>query len=102
MARTDGTVTFAEGLRAALEADPPRRRKAKRLYQLLDAKPSKKKERRLRVLERCVQAHLEDGLEMTLVTGPLGIDWSQVDWMKVLDIVLKIAMVLLPLLLLFI
>lgn len=97
--------TFEQALREQLEQSPKRRFRGKRLLALLDAPPSDRRTRVLARLERYAVARLEDdGVTVPVVqyTDPDGTvaegrDWSQVDWAKVFEIVLKFLLVLLPL-----
>lgn len=86
-------MTFEEALGEQLRAKKRLTFWEKRLLKLIDARPSK---RRTRVLER-LRAHAATALEIK--GDPAAIDWSKIDWAKVLDFVLKIILALLPLLL---
>jgi hypothetical protein len=98
--------TFAEAFREHLTAEPTLKRRGKRLLAIIDGPPSKRRTRQLDRMERHAVAALDDkhlarlGIKATaLAGGGLGIDWSQVDWGKVLQTILEILMKILPLLL---
>lgn len=84
-------MTFEQSLRAAIQADPARRRRARRIQEVLDMRPGRRRQRVLDRMARHAAAALGE--------EPSAIDWSQVDWAKVFDLILKVLLALLPLLL---
>src|SRR5690349_23994177 len=85
--------TFEGALRAQLAARPPGKGLwARRLQQLLDAKPSRRRSRILARLESHARAYLV-GEGLASATG--AIDWSSIPWDKVLDFVLKLLLAIL-------
>ena len=95
-------TTFEVSLRAALEADPPQRRKAKRMQRILDAGPSRRRARQLQAWEDHVRVHLAAGHATRVRALGDKFDWSSIDWKKWLGLAIKIGLALLPLLLMFI
>jgi hypothetical protein len=88
--------TFETALKAAVASRPPRKGFwAKRLQKLLDAPPSERRTKILARLERHVRAELVE--QSVAGADSVGFDWASVDWAKVLDIVLKLVLLLLPL-----
>ncbi len=79
-------MTFEQALREQCEATDARRRKAKRILAVLDAAPSKRRTRRLDRMQR----HVEVELGMNIA------DWSDIDWPKLFDTILKLLLALLP------
>ena len=65
--------SFATALRTNLEASPKLSRRGERILELLKARPSKMKERRLARMENHARIHL--GLPMIGA-----IDWAKIDW----------------------
>ena len=84
-------MTFEQALREQCEKTTDRKRRSKRILAVLNSKPSK---RRTRQLERMEQ-HAKVELEMT---WRVNIDWSEIDWSKVFETILKLLLALLPLL----
>jgi hypothetical protein len=90
--------SFEGSLRVHLEkAGPEKKRQTRKLRELLDSPPSRRRTRLLERLERHTIAHLQ-------AEGKLGneatfgaIDWSTVDWNKILDFVMKLLTMLIPL-----
>ena len=88
-------VSFETALRAKLEADPKRSRRARRVLEILDSRPSRRRTRRINAMENHAIAVLKtEGLKPAAA-----IDWSKVDWAKVIDKILDILIQLLPILL---
>lgn len=81
--------TFETALRESLEAQPQQSRRARRLLDVLNSRPSRRRERVLARLESHARAE----------TGFRGKDWSAIDWPSVLKTLLDILLKLLPLLL---
>jgi hypothetical protein len=82
--------TFEQALRENLEAQPKQRRRARRLLEALDARPSRRRDRMLARMEAHARAE----------TGFKGKDWGAVDWKTILGSLLEMLLKLLPLLLL--
>ena len=80
-------TSFEHNLRQQLEADPKLRRRGLRILAVLNERPSKRRTRRVARMEAHSAAHL--GL-----TG--AIDWSKIDWQKVVMAVLQMLLALLP------
>lgn len=79
--------TFEAALRQNLQAQPKQGRRAKRLLEVLDQRPSR---RRTRILER-LELHSRVELDFE------GEDWSAVDWPTMLKTILDLILRLLPL-----
>ena len=87
-------MTFLEALREQVEVRKSRR--GRLLLRRLDAMTPA---RRARVLVR-MEAHARTHLVAAGMASATGvIDWSSIDWSKVLDVILKILMAILPFLL---
>ena len=85
-------MTFEQALREQCEKTSDRKRRAKRILAVLDSRPSKRRTRRLERMERHAAAELgRDASEIG--------DWSEIDWSKVFEMILKVLLTLLPLLL---
>ena len=82
-------LTFEEALRDNLLAQPTQRRRAKKLLELLDGYPSRRRTRTLDRLERHARASTEFR----------GADWGALDWSSVLKTLLDLLLKILPLLL---
>lgn len=83
-------VQFADGLRSQVAGRKDKW--SKRVLAILDAKPSLA---RTLFLNR-MEAHARVALGLG---SREGIDWSQIDWSKILDFLLKLAAIILPLIL---
>ena len=91
------STDFEFNLRKHLEANPSRKRRAKRILAILDSKPSRRRTRRIEAMEKHVEAQLAASGRMKYwVDMP---DWSAIDWAKLIDIILKLLLALLPFLL---
>ena len=88
-------IAFEHNLRAQLEAEPKLRRKAARILAILNARPSKRRTRQITRWEAHAAAELQLNDEI-----PVGsrIDWSSVDWMKWLGIIVSVILALLTIL----
>ena len=84
-------ATFAVGLSDHLASKPKLTLLERRLKRLLDAKPSKRRTVILAILEGRARDRLGLG-------DKVGIDWSKIDWAKVLDFLLKLLAIIAPLL----
>src|SRR5690348_16790591 len=83
---------FGLMLQSQLEAKQDRSASDNQILGILQAPDSHQKERRVRRMERHVRRHLG-------FTDTEQIDWSSIDWSKVLSVVLQLLAALLPLLL---
>ena len=81
--------TFEEALRDNLVAQPAQRRRAKKLLELLDGYPSRRRTRTLDRLERHARASTEFR----------GADWGALDWSSLLKTLIDLLLRILPLLL---
>lgn len=92
------SICFEDDLRAGLESTPVLKRRAKKILDLLDSKPSKKRTRRIAALERHFWAHLSSAGVMDTPWSD-NIDWGAeaIDWAKWLPIILKILALILTL-----
>ena len=84
---------FAANLSAQLEAKPKLSMREQRIKSILDAPPSKRKDRRLARMEN----HARAAINADPKTG--AIDWSTIDWAKLLSTIIDILAKLLPLIL---
>lgn len=84
---------FASGLKAAIEAKAKPSKRELKILEIIDAKPSKRRDRRLARMEN--HARAVAGIDPE--TG--AIDWSKIDWNKLLDAIIAILTKLLPLIL---
>lgn len=82
---------FAAELEAHLESKPDLRRRGKKILAVIQSRPSKKKDRILARMERHAAAAIDRDVGV-------GIDWSEIDWKKVIEIIIKVLLMLLPLL----
>jgi hypothetical protein len=89
-------MTFAEALKQQLESRKLTRR-GKRLLDLINSKPSRRRGRILERLERHARIHLNQEGVGTTWQGWDGL--KNVDWDKVFEGLLKLLLALLPLLL---
>ena len=85
----NNTEQFDLGLQAALEATPSLSRRGKRILAILNAKPSKRRNRQLDRMERHARAAL----------GVDKIDWTKINWAGVITMILEVLLKLLPLIL---
>jgi hypothetical protein len=88
-------MNFEDALRTQLDADPSVSRRAKKLREVLDSRPSRRRTRVLERLERHAAAHL--GRDVSEVD-----DWSPnkvgaVDWKKIIDLLIQILPLILAL-----
>lgn len=83
-------TAFEHGLRNALESDPALSRRGQRILAVLNARPSKRRTRRLERMERHARAHFG---------GEVG-DWSDFAWGTFIDVLIRILLALLPFILL--
>ena len=89
------SASFADNLRAQLEAEPKLRRKAARILAILNARPSKRRTRQIARWE----AHAAAELRLDALPRRFGqIDWSQVDWARWLSIIVSVILALLTIL----
>ena len=89
---------FAAELKSHLEADPKLSRRGKKVLELLNARPSKRKDRQIARMEAHVTVELR-AMGAVGFAGEGAIDWSAIDWQKLLMTILEILIKLLPLLL---
>lgn len=94
------STSFADNLRAQLEAEPKLRRKGARILAILNARPSKRRTRRIERMEAHARAELNENNMGQQIFGPDTIDWSMVDWSAVLLTIVKVLLALLPFILL--
>lgn len=93
---------FAVELRAHLESDPKLSRRGERILEILKARPTRIRTRRVERMERHALAALEVGdlPSPSLQAMEVGaIDWSTIDWPSVIGKILEVLMKLLPLIL---
>lgn len=98
-------MLFADALKEQLESTTNLRRRGRKLLELINSRPSRARTRKLARLERHALASL-DKKQLAKLNVPagalfgddegLGIDWSQIDWGKILDTLLDILLKLLP------
>ena len=84
-------TTFASALSAHLATKKKPGLLQRRLQRILDAKPSKRRTAILAALETRARDRLGVG-------ATAAIDWSAIDWSKVLDFILKLLAIIGPLL----
>jgi hypothetical protein len=91
-------TTFANALKAQLEADPNLRRQGQRLLAILKAPNSARKRRRVDAMEQHCRAHLGKDAPEGDAWNTNGGDWSETsfDWKTWLGILFKLLMALLP------
>lgn len=95
-------TSFEYNLRMQLEADANLHRRSKRLLAILDAPPSRRRTRRIEMMEwRAVKGCVDCGYGRQVSdASEFGkIDWSKVDWAKLIGMILDVLLKLLPLLL---
>lgn len=100
MAGTVNTLlsSFEGALRVHLEkVGPDEKRRTRKLRELLDSPPSKRRTRILERLERHTIAHLQAEGKLANNATFGAIDWSSIDWNKVLDFIMKLLTMLIPL-----
>ncbi len=95
MASTDSD--FVIGLKSSLEAAPNLRRRGKKILEVINQRPSKRRTRILARMERHAQAAIYDKVPASAFGPAKAIDWSKVDWNKVIMTILDILIKLLPL-----
>ena len=88
---TQVDASFEGNLKAALMADKSLSRRGKKILAIINGPRNKRRERILNRMERHALAHMGAGAD--------GIDWSTIDWAKVIEGLLKLLLMLLPLLL---
>lgn len=86
-------MDFETALRAQIEVSASRRRRARRVLEILDSRPSRRRTRQLARMERHALAALDSDAKIG------AIDWSAIDWAKVFEKILEVLLKLLPLLL---
>lgn len=84
-------ATFASALGAHLDEKPKLSFLERRLKKILDAKPSKRRTAILQLMEARARDRMGFGATEK-------IDWSAIDWAKILDFLLKLLAILGPLL----
>ncbi len=80
---------FATALKEQLEATPKLTRRGQRILDIINSRPSAMRTRRLAVMEAHSRSQLGIGQNM-------GVDWAQMDWSTILDMLLKLLLALLP------
>ena len=85
--------TFETGLREAILAKPKLTARERRILAVIDAPPSKRKERRLARMENHARA------AMNIAPNKAEVDWGSFDWSKILTMILELLIKLLPLIL---
>jgi hypothetical protein len=91
MTDTIPTTDFASNLKANLEAQPRLRFRGRRLLAFLNTPDSPEKQQRLLSMENHSKVHLGMA-HQTMVA----IDWSKIDWMSILEGLLKFLLAILP------
>lgn len=86
-------TTFADALKARIEAKARPTAREKKILALIDAPPSKRRDKRLARMEN--HARATAGIDPA--TG--AIDWGAFDWKKFFDAIIAILIKLLPLIL---
>ena len=84
-------ATFAEGLSSHLAGRKKLTFLQRRLQKIVDARPSKRRTAILQLMEERVRDKMGFGATEK-------IDWSSIDWNKVLDFILKLLAIIGPLL----
>ncbi len=87
-------MDFETALREQLEAKGRLTAGDKRIMEILDARPSRRRTRQLDRMARFAAA------AVAVPGDPATIDWSSIDWSKALATILSVLIKLLPLLLL--
>ncbi len=82
---------FEAGLREQLESTPDLRRHGKKILNILNARLSKQRTRRIDLMERHARASVE---------SDKAINWFTVDWSAIIKTILKVLLALLPFILL--
>lgn len=97
---------FASNLKANLEAKGDLRRRGRRILAIINGPDSPHKARLLARMEDHARAHLGLAAAHTVPTDMPGtdwskitIDWSKIDWAKIIDGLLKLLLAILPVLL---
>lgn len=85
--------SFEMNLRLAIMAKPKRSKRDERILNILDAPPSARRDKRLARMEN--HARAVAGIDPK--TG--AIDWSKIDWAKLLKSIMSLLAKLLPLIL---
>lgn len=85
------TTHFEIGLLNALEADKNLKRRGKKILAILDGDAGKRRTRQVERMERHAAAALDKDRDK--------IDWSQIDWAKLIKLILEVLLKLLPLIL---
>ncbi len=94
-------MPFEDALREALDASPDQSRRARKLRDVLDSRPSRRRARIMSKLEAHAEAHVRTERGLVGATDAVGaIDWSKVDWKGILDGLLTILLKVLSVLLL--
>lgn len=94
------STAFEDNLREQLEAQPKLRRKAARILAILNARPSKRRTRRIAAMERHAKAELTEDNMGAQFAASGEIDWSAVEWQTILLTIVQVLLALLPFLLL--
>ena len=84
-------MDFAAALKKQIEADPHDTAKGQRILDIINSPPSRRRDRRLARME----AHARAAADL----GNGKIDWSKIDWQKLLSTILDVLVKLLPLIL---
>lgn len=86
-------MDFETALRNQIEAKSKQSAGDQRIMDILDSKPSRRRDRQLDRMARHAAAAAQ------LSGDPSTIDWSTVDWSKLLETIMTVLLKLLPLLL---
>ncbi len=86
-------VAFVSNLKAQLEADPDRSRRGEKILKIINSPDSPRRTRRLKRMEAHARAAAGGGKDHKVI------DWSKVDWAKVIDKIIEIILKFLPLIL---
>ena len=78
-------AVFVSNLKAQLEADPDRGRRGARILRVINSRDSKIRTRRLARMEAHARAVIGGDVNTA-------IDWSKVDWGKVIDKIIDIIL----------
>ena len=83
-------MTFEQALREQLTATPDLRRRGKKILAILNARPSRKRERQIHRMRKHVEAEIPYEVDYD--------EWDEIDWPTLLESILRLLLLLLPLL----
>lgn len=90
---------FATELKAQLLAQPKMGRRATRILNIIDARPSRRRTRQLTRMESCAIGTIAQPTVLIAAIGDSGFDWSMIDWFQFLGPIISTLLKLLPLIL---